>query len=57
MISSREKTSINEEFAVLEKDIELRKEGINKCVYHPVSRVPYTTVHLYEISDLRPLVG
>lgn len=52
MISSREKTSVNEEFAALEKDIELRKEGINKYVF---SCVP----HLFPVtlSDYQPIVG
>jgi hypothetical protein len=37
VISSREKASVNEEFTALEKDIELRKEGINQYVYGAVS--------------------
>jgi len=32
VIFFREKASVNEEFKALEKDIEIRKDGINKCV-------------------------
>lgn len=47
MISSREKTSVNEEFAALEKDIELRKEGINKYVLGAVFLVSPTRFSCY----------